>query len=63
MPVRSIHGLAAAFRVPFLPGESLHVRLTRPGRDHGQAVGYLEDGTMVVVEAAAERIGAEVDVR
>ncbi len=63
VPVRSIHALAAAFRVPFLPGESLHVRLTRSGRDHGQAVGYLEDGTMVVVELAAELIGSEVDVR
>ncbi|HXJ62379.1 MAG TPA: TRAM domain-containing protein [Actinomycetota bacterium] len=62
VPVRSIHALAAAFRVPFLPGESLHVRLTRPGRDHGQAVGYLEDGTMVVVEDAADRIGVEADV-
>jgi len=62
VPVRSIHALAAAFRVPFLPGESLHVRLTRPGRDHGQAVGYLEDGTMVVVEDAADRIGSEADV-
>jgi uncharacterized protein YacL len=62
VPVRSIHALAAAFRVPFLPGESVHVRLTRPGRDHGQAVGYLEDGTMVVVEEASERIGTEADV-
>jgi uncharacterized protein YacL len=62
VPVRSIHALAAAFRVPFLPGESLHVRLTREGRDHGQAVGYLEDGTMVVVEDAKVRIGSEVDV-
>ena len=62
VPVRSIHALAAAFRVPFLPGESLHVRLTRQGRDHGQAVGYLEDGTMVVVEDAKDLIGSEVDV-
>jgi uncharacterized protein YacL len=62
VPVRSIHALAAAFRVPFLPGESLHVRLTRQGRDHGQAVGYLEDGTMVVVEEARDLIGSEVDV-
>jgi len=62
VPVRSIHALAAAFRVPFLPGESVHVRLTRPGRDHGQAVGYLEDGTMVVVEEASDRIGTEADV-
>ena len=62
VPVRSIHALAAAFRVPFLPGESVHVRLTRQGRDHGQAVGYLEDGTMVVVEEAADRIGTDADV-
>jgi len=39
------------------------VRLTRQGRDHGQAVGHLEDGTMVVVEEARDRIGSQVDVR
>jgi len=63
VPVRSINALAAAFRIPFLPGETLNVRLVREGRDHGQAVGHLEDGTMVVVEEAAAHIGSEVDVR
>ena len=63
VPVRSINALAAAFRIPFLPGETLTVRLTREGRDHGQAIGHLEDGTMVVVEEANDRIGSAVDVR
>jgi hypothetical protein len=35
------------------------VLLTRPGKEQGQAVGYLDDGTMVVVERARERLGAE----
>ena len=34
----------------------------KQGREHGQAVGYLDDGTMVVVESATERIGEEVAV-
>jgi uncharacterized protein YacL len=41
----------------------LRVELVKNGREHGQAVGYLEDGTMVVVEQAEDRIGAEVPVQ
>jgi uncharacterized protein YacL len=63
VPVRSINALAAGLRLPFAAGEELHVKLTREGRDHGQAVGYLEDGTMVVVEAAREHLGEEVAAR
>jgi uncharacterized protein YacL len=57
VPVRSVNALAAAFRVPFSPGEELKVRLVKEGREHGQAVGYLDDGTMVVVEDASRRLG------
>jgi len=63
VPVRQINALAAAFRVPFAPGDEMRIHLVREGRDHGQAIGYLEDGTMVVVEAADERIGNDVAVR
>jgi len=63
VPVRQINELASAFRVPFSPGEEISVQLVREGKEHGQGVGYLEDGTMVVVEQAADRIGAEVSVR
>jgi uncharacterized protein YacL len=63
VPIRQVHELAAAFRPPFAPGDEMQVHLVKEGRDHGQAVGYLDDGTMVVVERATERIGSDVDVR
>jgi len=44
-------------------GDVLKVWLTRPGREDGQGVGFLEDGTMIVVGSAAELIGHEVEVR
>ena len=45
-----------------MPGEELHVRVIQPGKDPGQGVGYLDDGTMVVVEGGAKSIDAELDV-
>jgi uncharacterized protein YacL len=57
VPVRSIDALADALRFPVAAGEHIDVRLLRPGRDAGQAVGYLDDGTMVVVEEAAGAVG------
>ena len=39
------------------------MRLVKEGREHGQAVGYLEDGTMVVVEKAVEEIGSSADIK
>jgi uncharacterized protein YacL len=63
VPVRSINELASSLRPPVLPGEHVTVRLTQEGREHDQAVGHLEDGTMVVVERAHSRIGHDVVVR
>ena len=63
VPVRQVHALAAAFRPPFAPGDEMQIHLVREGRDSGQAVGYLDDGTMVVVERASSSIGGDVDVR
>jgi uncharacterized protein YacL len=60
VPARSLAELAQALRPAVLPGEEVRVHLSRPGRDHGQAVGFLDDGTMVVVEAAGDLIGTEV---
>jgi uncharacterized protein YacL len=45
-----------------LPGEELKVKVIQPGKDAGQGVGYLDDGTMVVVEGGARSIDAELDV-
>lgn len=63
VPVRSINALASALRQPVAPGEELRIKLVKEGREHGQAVGYLEDGTMVVVEDATEMMGSDVRVR
>ncbi|HXY72422.1 MAG TPA: PIN domain-containing protein [Actinomycetota bacterium] len=58
--VRSIHALADAMRPPVTVGERVNVRLIREGRESGQGVGYLDDGTMVVVERASRHIGDTV---
>jgi uncharacterized protein YacL len=63
VPIAQINALASRFRVPYAAGDELSVRVVKEGREHGQAVAYLDDGTMVVVERAAERIGSQVEVR
>lgn len=62
VPVRSIHALADAMRAPVIAGEQVRLRLIREGRDSGQGVGYLDDGTMVVVEQGSEHVGETVGV-
>jgi uncharacterized protein YacL len=61
--VLNLHALALALRPPVVAGDDVPVALLKAGRDPGQAVGYLDDGTMVVAEGARDRIGAEVLVR
>lgn len=58
--VLNLHQLAEDLRPPVLPGDELEVRVVKPGKEEGQGVGYLSDGTMVVVEGARERQGMEV---
>jgi uncharacterized protein YacL len=58
----NVNDLALALRPVFVPGDPLDVRLVRPGEEHGQAVGYLDDGTMVVVEHGRDQIGRTVSV-
>lgn len=58
--VMNLHALALALRPPVTAGDALRVALTRPGKESGQAVGYLDDGTMVVVERARALVGTEV---
>jgi uncharacterized protein YacL len=62
IPVLNINDLATALKPAFVPGENMTVRLLREGDDKGQAVGFLKDGTMVVVENARQRIGQEVEI-
>lgn len=59
--VLNLHALADALRPPVVPGDRVRLQVIKPGTEPGQAVGYLSDGTMVVVERAAPRIGAEVE--
>jgi uncharacterized protein YacL len=58
--VMNLHALSLALRPPVSAGDVVAVLLTRPGKEAGQAVGYLDDGTMVVVERSRPRVGEEV---
>jgi uncharacterized protein YacL len=60
--VLNVNSLANAVKPALLPGEDLRVRVIQPGKDVGQGVGYLDDGTMVVVEGGAKAIDSELDV-
>ena len=59
----NLHALALALRPPVTAGDDVTVLLLKPGKEPGQAVGYLDDGSMVVVERARARVGQEVQVR
>jgi uncharacterized protein YacL len=58
--VININDLANALKPVMLPGETVAVRIVKPGEEAGQGVGYLEDGTMVVAENTRERLNEEV---
>lgn len=62
--VLNVNELANALKPAVLPGETLDVKIVREGKEYDQGVGYLDDGTMVVVDGArrllGERVGAEV---
>jgi uncharacterized protein YacL len=60
--VLNINELANALKSLVFPGEVMSVKLIKEGKEHNQAVGYLDDGTMVVVEDARRLIGQEVKV-
>lgn len=60
--VVNINTLASAVKPSLVAGESLAVMLIRPGEQPGQGVGYLDDGTMVVVDDAADRVGVMTNV-
>lgn len=62
VPAINVNVLANALKIIAVPGESLHIKLLHPGKDLAQGVGYLEDGTMVVVEDGFISVGKNVDV-
>ena len=61
--VLNLHALALALRPPVSAGDDVPVLLLKAGKEAGQAVGYLDDGSMVVVEGGRNRLGTELEVR
>jgi uncharacterized protein YacL len=60
--VLNINELANAVKSVVLPGEALRINIMQEGKEHSQGVGYMEDGTMVVVENGKDYIGEYMDV-
>jgi uncharacterized protein YacL len=60
--VLNVNELANAVKVVYLPGESLTVKIIQEGREPGQGVGYLDDGTMVVVDDGRRHIDETLPV-
>ena len=60
--VINLNDLANALKPVFLPGEHIEVRIVKAGEEPGQGVGYLDDGTMVVVEGGREHIKQNVHI-
>ena len=58
----NINDLALAVRTEFLPGEKMQVKITEKGSNRGQGVGHLDNGAMVVVDKAANKIGKTLTV-
>lgn len=61
--VLNVNDLAKAVRPVVLPGEEITLRIGHEGKESGQGIGYLEDGTMIVVEGGARSIGTEIPVQ
>jgi rRNA-processing protein FCF1 len=60
--VLNVNELAQSLRMAYLPGEKMVLELVQPGQDSHQGVGYLPDGTMVVVENSSKSIGQSIEI-
>lgn len=60
--VININDLANALKPVVLPGETIAVKIIRPGEEMGQGIGYLDDGTMVVAESSHDKINEDVTI-
>lgn len=60
--VLNMNDLAKAVRPVVLPGEDISIRVIQDGKEAGQGVGYLEDGTMIVIENGGRHLGSEITV-
>ena len=59
----NLHEVSKCLKVTLLPGEILQLKLVREGKDKGQGIGYLPDGTMVVVNNGHSHIGQQIEVQ
>ena len=57
----NLNEVASALKPKFIPGEHVRIRIMKEGEGAGQGIGYLDDGTMVVVEQGTREMGKEVD--
>lgn len=62
IPVLNINELANAVKPVFLPGEEMEVAIVKEGKEHSQGLGYLDDGTMIVVENGKKYLGETITV-
>jgi uncharacterized protein YacL len=60
--VLNMNELATSLKPAILPGEQMTIRIVKEGKEFGQGIGYLDDGTMVVVDEARKLLGKMVDV-
>ena len=62
VPVLNVHDLVNAVRPTYLPGDNLDLKILKEGKEPSQGIGYLDDGTMVVVEEGSGYVGGELRV-
>jgi uncharacterized protein YacL len=62
VPVLNVNDLAQAMRPLYLPGDNIDLKILKEGKEPSQGVGYLDDGTMVVVEEGRSYVGSELRV-
>lgn len=62
VPVINLNEIANSLKPVFLPGELIRIRVVKAGEGSGQGVGYLDDGTMIVIEDGRDHIGSDVDI-
>ncbi|MGJ3246730.1 MAG: PIN/TRAM domain-containing protein [Elainellaceae cyanobacterium] len=62
VPVLNVNDLAQSLRPAYLPGDNIDLKILKQGKEPAQGVGYLNDGTMVVVEEASDYVGDELAV-
>jgi uncharacterized protein YacL len=58
--VLNVHDIAQALKVSLVPGEELTIKIAHAGKEQAQGVGYLADGTMVIIDSAQDKVGIDV---